>query len=188
MKLNKIGRRILMGVGVVVMLLGATFMYLNYQNRSKSPPGNIELTNGSLTVAISYSRPSVKGRLIFGEATDGALQPWGQYWRLGANEPTSLTINQDVLFNGEPLSAGTYQLYAVPGISSFKIGVNTEERMWGYSEPNYAADLFTTEVPVIANTSVEQHTISLQSVDNETVTIIVEFSDVRLEIPVTIAN
>lgn len=188
MRLTKIGRRIFIGVGMVVMLLGAMYMYLDHQNRTKSPPGNDKLTNGELTVSVDYSRPSVKGRLIFGEVADGALQPWGQYWRLGANEPTSLTINQDVMFNGQALDAGTYQLYAVPSQSTFKIGVNTEDRVWGYSEPNYGADILSTEVPVILNDHVEQHTISLKKGESSTIIMVVEFADVKLDIPISLAN
>lgn len=177
-------RKILIGVGVFIMLLGAAYMYMVYQNRTKSPPGNAELTNGDLAMSISYSRPSVRDRLIFGPAEDGALQPYGVYWRLGANESTEMTINTNVTFNGQDLAAGTYRLYAVPGPESFKIGVNTELGEWGYFEPNYDLDLFTTEVPVTKGANVEQHTISLLTGGDNTINIVVEFSDVRLSIPV----
>lgn len=185
MRLTKIGRRILIGVGIVVMLLGAAFMYLDNRNRTLSPPGSAEITNGTLTVAIDYSRPSVKGRLVFGLANDGAIQPWGQYWRLGANEPTSMTLNTDVNFNGEFLKAGIYQLYAVPDENSFKIGVNSADRVWGYSEPDYSLDVLTTELPVLSNRHTEQHTISLQEQGANSVIMIIEFSDVKLEIPIS---
>ncbi|MFY0598644.1 MAG: DUF2911 domain-containing protein [Cyclobacteriaceae bacterium] len=188
MKLNKIGRRILIGVGIVIMLFGAIFIYINYQNRNLSPPGSAELTNGTLTVSVNYSRPSVRGRIVFGKAENGAIQPWGQYWRLGANEPTSMTINQNVTLNGKALAKGTYQLYAVPNESSFTIGINTEDRFWGYSEPNYEMDILTTETPVIKNAHVEQHTISLQKSGVDGVDLIVTFSDVKLNIPIRLAD
>lgn len=177
-------RKILIGVGILIMLIGAIMIYLNYRNRSLSPPGSAELTNGDLTMSITYSRPSVRDRLIFGSAEDGALQPYGVYWRLGANESTEMTINTNVTFNGQDLAAGTYKLYAVPGPESFKIGVNSELGEWGYFEPNYDLDLFTTEVPVTKGANVEQHTISLLTGGDNTINIVVEFSDVRLSIPV----
>ncbi len=183
MKLNTIGRRILIGVGIVVMLLGAAFMYLNYRNRNLSPPGNVELSNGGLTVTVNYSRPSVRDRLIFGPEEKNALQPWGKYWRLGANESTELTLNQDVIFNGNALAAGTYKIYAIPGEESFEIFVNTSLGDWGAFDPDSNLDLFSTNVSVIPNQLIEQHTISLEPIDGG-ILLIIEFEKVRLEIPV----
>ncbi|MEI9917434.1 MAG: DUF2911 domain-containing protein [Bacteroidota bacterium] len=82
-------KKIIIGVVAFIVLLAAGFGYLNYRNRTLSPPGKVELTVNGLTVSIPYSRPSVRGRLIFGSEEQGALQPYGKYWRLGANESTS---------------------------------------------------------------------------------------------------
>lgn len=188
MKLNKVGRKILIGVGLVVTLLGAAFMYLDHRNRTLSPPGNTSLSHGDLTVTVDYSRPSVRERLIFGSEEDGALQPYGQYWRLGANEPTKLTINKNVIFNDTKLDAGTYQLYAIPGEEFFTIGVNGEDRMWGATEPNYELDLFKTKVPTLSNDHVEQHTIRLMPLVDEGILVVIEFSDVKVEIPIKEAD
>jgi hypothetical protein len=188
MKPNKVVRRILIGVGILIMILGAAFMYLNHRNRTLSPPGSAELSHQGLTVSVNYSRPSVRDRLIFGTESEEALQPYGKYWRLGANEPTSITIDQDVLFNGNELEAGTYQLYAIPGEEKFIIGVNNEDRMWGATEPNYSLDLFRTEVPVLKNTHTEQHTISLLPLMPSGILVVVEFSDIKIEIPIKEAN
>ena len=178
-------RKLLIGFGTVIMLLGAGMMYLNYRNRSLSPPDDSMLRNGQLEVKLSYSRPSVKGRTIFGAAESEAIQPYGKYWRLGANEPTEITINRDVKFNQIDLAAGTYQLYAIPREETFQIGVNTELRSWGYPEPDYSQDLLVTEVPVIRSANTEQHTMSLLPLGSDGVTLVVAFEAVRLEIPIT---
>ncbi|MFT6866570.1 MAG: hypothetical protein ACJA08_001401 [Cyclobacteriaceae bacterium] len=183
MKMNQLGTRIFIGVGVVIMLLGAAFMYLSNRNRTLSPPGNASLTNGSLDISISYSRPSVRGRLIFGPESEGALQPWGSYWRLGANESTEITFNQNVKFNGKDLPSGTYKMYAIPGEAEFQVFINTSLGDWGAFESDSNLDLFSTPVPVVNNSHVEQHTIRLEKSDGGGITIIVEFADVRLEIP-----
>src|SRR6187431_1951497 len=104
-------KKILIGVGILAVLLVAAFLYLNNRNRTLSPPGKAELTVGDLSVSIPYSRPSVRGRLIFGPKEQGALQPYGVYWRLGANESTEITVNKDINFNGQPIKAGTYRMY-----------------------------------------------------------------------------
>lgn len=185
MKKGKTGRKILIGVGILIMLLGVAFMYLSNRNRTLSPPGNAELTTGSLIISLTYSRPSVRERVIFGTEAAGALQPYGQYWRLGANEATEITFSEDVLFNGESLEKGTYKVYAIPNQDSFDIIVNTSLGDWGAFEPDHSMDILTTKIPVVKSASVEQHTITLKEVVTGSALIVVEFSDVRLEIPVS---
>ncbi len=184
MKIGKLGRRILITVGIVIMLLGAAFMYLSNRNRTLSPPGSDSLTTGNLQTEVTYSRPSVRDRVIFGEESEGALQPYGKYWRLGANEATEVSFSQDVLFNGEALPKGTYKIYATPGRDSFDIIVNTSLGDWGAFEPDHEQDILTTKVPVIKSDLVEQHTITLKEVERGSALIVVEFSNVRFEIPV----
>lgn len=176
-------KKILIGILSVIVLLGAAFAYLNYRNRTLSPPGNETLTSGGLTVSVSYSRPSVRGRLIFGSEEQDALQPYGKYWRLGANESTEITFNRDVLFNNNPVKAGTYRMYAVPGADAFEIGLNTETGKWGAAEPDYDLDILRTKVPVEKiSTPVEQYTISLAPV-GEGINMIFEWSDTRFVVP-----
>ena len=110
-----------------------------------SPPDTAHLDVNGLHVEISYSRPSVRGRVIFGSEDEGALQPYGSYWRVGANEATTITLNQDVTFNGMQLKAGSYSLYAIPGPDSFQIGVNTETGQWGAWEPDFSKNVFVTD-------------------------------------------
>lgn len=178
------GRKILIGIVAVIVLLAAAFLYFSNRNRTMSPPGNETLTSGGLTVSVTYSRPSVRGRLIFGSAQQEALQPYGKYWRLGANEATEVTFNRDVLFNGSPVKAGTYRMFAIPGPDAFEIGLNTELDKWGYSEPNYDLDILRTKVPVEkTNSPVEQYTISLAP-RGEGIDMIFEWSDTRFTVPI----
>ena len=107
-------KKILIGVVAVIVILAAAFAYLNNRNRTVSPPGSAQLTNGDLSVSISYSRPSVRGRLIFGSKEQGALQPYGEYWRLGANEATEIEFFKDVEINRKKIKKGRYTVYAIP--------------------------------------------------------------------------
>jgi hypothetical protein len=174
-------KKIFISLGILVLVLGLAFAFLMYRNRSLSPPGEATVSSGDLTVSVKYSRPSVRGRLIFGTKEQEALQPYGEYWRLGANESTELTINKDVDFNGTALKAGTYRLYAIPGETEFEIIVNSELG-WGAMEPDHEKDLFRTKVPVERIASVEQYTVSLKPTEGGT-NIIFEWSDVRFVIP-----
>jgi hypothetical protein len=177
-------KKILIGVGVFVMVIGVALIYLNYRNRTLSPAGSAELSNAGLKVSLTYSRPSVRNRVVFGTKEEGALQPYGVYWRLGANESTEVTFSSDVLFNGKPLQKGTYKIYAVPGPNTFEVIVNTELGKWGAMEPDYSLDILKTTVPVVTDGSLtEQHTITLSPADGG-VDINVAFEKVKFTIPI----
>jgi hypothetical protein len=178
-------KKILIGVGILAVVLTVAFIYLNNRNRTLSPPDTAHLDVNGLHVEITYSRPSVRGRVIFGSEADGALQPYGSYWRLGANEATVLNISQDVTFNGMPLKAGSYSLYAIPGADSFQIGVNSETGQWGAWEPDFSKNVFVTEVPVNRPVvPVEQFTIRLEEGSQNAVTAYFEWSNVQFSIPI----
>lgn len=180
-------KKLLIGLGVVAVLVISAMLYLNYRNRSLSPPGHAQYHKGDLTIEIPYSRPSKRGRLIFGSADDGALLPYGKYWRLGANEATEVTFSRDITFNGQPVQAGTYRMYAVPGKDTFEISLNSELGKWGYAEPDYSLDLLKTKVPVEqSNDQVEQFTIRFEEAGG-TVLIVCEWDNVKIKIPVEAA-
>ena len=177
-------KKIIIGVVALVVVIAAFLTYANYRNRSLSPRGNTELTVNGLSVSIPYSRPSIRGRVIFGTEEQEALQPYGKYWRLGANESTEITVNKDFIFNDQPVKAGTYRMYAIPGAETFDIILNTELGKWGAFEPDHSLDLLTTKVQVERNSSsVEQYTISTTEV-NGGINIVFEWSDVRFIVPV----
>jgi len=179
-------KKILIGVLALVVIVVAAMFYLNNRNRTMSPPGFAELTNGDLKVSVAYSRPSVRGRVIFGSEAQGALQPHGKYWRLGANEPTTITFNKDVKFNGEPLKAGTYTVYAYPGEGAFDIYVNSEVAFWGVSEPDHSTDVLKTKIPTSKNElPVEQYTITLEPLDKG-INVKFAWSDTNFSLPITV--
>ncbi len=177
-------KKIFIGLGVFAMLVVAFLFYANNRNRTLSPPGSAELSVGDLKVSIPYSRPSVRGRMIFGTEEQKALLPHGKYWRLGANETTQITFSKDVFFNGEPVKAGSYRIYAVPGPESFQIVLNSEISWWGYSEPDYTKDVLKTNVQIQKTQSpVEQFTIRMLESEGG-INIYFEWADVQLVVPV----
>jgi len=177
------GKKILLTIGVVLVLLIIAFFWMSSRNRSMSPSGNAELTDGDLTVKIEYSRPSVRGRKIFGDEGTDALLPYGKYWRLGANEPTTIEFSRDVVFGGSEISKGRYRMYAFPGEKEFTIVLNSEIGVWGYAEPDYSKDVAKISIPVVRSESTtEQLTIDIDQSNG--MAVIVKWADVRLDIPV----
>ncbi len=93
---------------------------------------------------ITYSQPHKHGRAIF-----GALVPYGQVWRTGANEATELTITKDIKINGLDLKAGTYSLFTIPGKESWTIILNSDLGQWGAYNYNSKLDVLRFDVPVV---------------------------------------
>lgn len=156
-------KKILIGVGILVVLVVAAFLYL-YNNRT-SPSGSAALENDGISIVINYSRPSVRDRLIFGEEAEGALQPYGVYWRLGANEPTDIEISADFIFGGKEFKAGEYVIYAIPRKGEIEIRLSSDFRLSGYVEPNYELDLASEIIRMNINSKVEQFTIEAEKME-----------------------
>lgn len=131
--------------------------------RPASPSATSSISHNGFDISVSYSRPYKKGRVIFGEASSGALQPNGQYWRLGANAATEITFNRDVTFSGASVKAGTYRMYAVPDAGTWKIVLNSALGKSGSELPDPALDVASVEVPANEVSPVrEQFTIDLK--------------------------
>lgn len=162
-------KKILIGLGILfiafVAFIGYGMLF------PASPPTTTTYSNGNLDITVNYSQPSKKGRVIFGTEAEGALQPYGQYWRLGANAATEISFSQDILFAGEKVPAGIYRMYAVPGADSWEISLNSElEVYFGVIEPNYEMDVVKVNVPVNStNSVVEKFTISFEDTSSQTV-------------------
>lgn len=154
-------RKILVGIVVVLLLVVGYIGYVMLTPRA-SPSQTTELSYEGVDIKIVYCRPFKKGRLIFGSKEDGALQPYGQYWRLGANEATEISFSKDVNFAGQLLPEGTYRMYAVPGASTWTIALNSELGQSGSEEPNYSLDVLKVEIPAgSAPAETEQFVINL---------------------------
>jgi hypothetical protein len=89
---------------------------------------------------IVYNQPHKRGREVFGK-----LVPYGQVWRLGANEATELTITKDIFVNGQLLAAGTYSLFAIPEKDKWTIIFNKDLGQWGSYNYNQAKDVLRIE-------------------------------------------
>ncbi len=91
-----------------------------------SPSAKIIQKVGLTDVSMDYSRPSIKGRKIFGE-----LVPYGEVWRTGANGATVMTFSTDVTVGGQNIPAGSYALYSIPGKKEWTIILSKKTELWG---------------------------------------------------------
>src|SRR6185295_304963 len=125
-----------------------------------SQKASVTQTIGVTDVTITYSRPGVKGRKIWGDPTaeqastkgeatldnqnvrpkDAVIVPWGHVWRTGANEATTFVITDDVVINGQKLAAGSYSLHTIPNKDEWTIVFNGTANQWGSFDYDPAKD------------------------------------------------
>jgi hypothetical protein len=119
-------------------------------------------TIGLTDVTITYSRPGVKGRTIWGD-----LVPYDKVWRTGANEATEIAFSRDVTIEGKPLPAGTYSLHTIPGKTSWTVIFNKKAEQWGSYEYDAAQDALRVQVTPTSGPNVEWMQFSFPDVAND---------------------
>ena len=149
-------------LSIVILLIGG-FLYITLTPPA-SPLDTSLFNEDGKEISITYSKPYKKGRLIFGDKSEGALVPFNQYWRTGANRHTIINTNSELNFNDNILPSGEYSLYTIPGKDKWEVVINSENGYFGIVQPDESNDLFSFEAfPINLNESVEQLTIDFVS-------------------------
>jgi hypothetical protein len=111
---------------LALLLTSFSSLAQQIQMPQASPSSKIIQKVGLTDVTVDFSRPSTKGRKIFGE-----LVPFGQVWRTGANGATILTFSTEVSISGTKVPAGSYALYSIPGKSTWTMILSKNTKLWG---------------------------------------------------------
>jgi hypothetical protein len=147
-----------------------------------SPLGETAITLGGEEAKVCYGRPSAKGRVVMGE-----LVPFGEPWRMGANEATALYLPFAAVVGGVELEPGSYSLYAIPGDSEWKIFLNGNVQRWGIpiDDTVTAANVGSITRPVGATDGpVEQLTFRWDPHGANMGYLVMEWENTRVEIPI----
>lgn len=128
-----------------------------------SPSATVKQTVGLTDVEIKYSRPSMKGRKIFGD-----LVPFGKMWRTGANKNTTVSFSEDVVIDGKTLKKGEYAIFATPKADAWDIFFYNDTENWGTPDDwtDAKVALKTTVKPETINRNVESFTVGVNGLDN----------------------
>lgn len=178
---------IVLSVIALSLLLYAHFFEGVFTKRL-SPKDTVKFELNDTKLEVFYNRPSKKGREIF-----GALVPFDQVWRTGANEATTFTTNKDLMIEGIYMAKGEYTLWTIPHDSVWNIIFNTKQYPWGVDEqmrpmrePQF--DLMDIEEPVQhLDKSVEQFTIAFDNTtDNLKLTLV--WDQTKIEIPLEVVK
>lgn len=143
-----------------------------------SPAATVKQRVGFTEITVEYSRPSVRGRKVFGD-----LVPNGEVWRTGANAATKITFSTDVNFGGQYVSAGSYALLTIPSPSSWTVILSKVTGQWGsytYDQKNDAVRV--TVKPVALPELVETMSIGLHNVRDESALLAIDWEKTRVPI------
>ena len=149
-----------------------------------SPVGKISQTVGLTDISIEYSRPSMKGRKIF-----GGLVPYNELWRTGANASTKVTFSENVKIAGQELKKGTYAIFTIPGEKEWTIIVHKNLDHRGTDDYKQEEDVFRVMVkPVGLSAPVETFTMSVDNLKNASCDISMSWEKTSVSIPVSLGT
>ena len=151
-----------------------------------SPASKVEQMVGLTEIEIEYSRPSVRGREVFGN-----LVPFGKVWRTGADNSTKISFDTDVIISGKTIQSGTYSIFSIPNKESWEIIFYSDVELWGvprdWSENKIMfSSMFDVKKLKKSNT-VETFTISFNDLTNNDVNMSISWEntlvDIKIEVP-----
>jgi len=148
----------------------------------QSPAGSASGAAGATRITIEYHRPSVRGREIW-----GGLVPYGQVWRLGANEATTIAFSTPVKVEGTDVPAGTYALFAIPGKDKWTFIVNKNAKQWGAFKYQQTDDLLRFDVVPQLGNAVETMTFSIAPKAPTSASVEMEWAKVKVAFTVSAA-
>jgi hypothetical protein len=173
-----------------------------------SQKASVMQTIGTTDLTITYSRPGVKGRKIWGDAPasatakgtatlddararvkDAPIVPFGHLWRTGANEATVFAVTDDVLINGQKLAAGTYSLHTIPGREEWTIIFNSDAGQWGSFSYDEKKDALRVKAkPMMVAENQEWLLYSIPEVGPTSAQVVIRWEKVAVPFTVEVPN
>lgn len=173
-------------LSLITLLLLCAFIGNSYgQDKSPQPSQTATFSQkvGFTDVSITYSRPSKKGRTIYGE-----LVPFDKLWRTGANAATKIAFSDDVKIAGKDLSAGSYALFTIPGEDEWTIIFNKDHAQRGTGNYKEAEDALRVNVKSIKIPgTIETLTINIEDVKPSSALIEILWESTIVQIPLEVS-
>ena len=175
--------RTLPALALLLLALPASAQERASDEPRPSPNAVVGQTVGTTDVLVTYGRPSVRGREVFGE-----LVPYGAVWRTGANEASTITVSDDVMVEGERLPAGTYALFTVPGEDGWTVVFNRTAAQWGSFRYDEAEDALRVTVEPVEIPAQEQFLIAFSDVSTDAATMHLHWDTVGVPVRISTAS
>ncbi len=149
-----------------------------------SPKSTLNQVVGLTDVVVEYSRPSAKGRTVFGD-----LVPFGKLWRTGANANSTVSFSDDVTIGGKPLKKGKYAIFTIPKADVWEVDFYSTTDNWGTPE-NWDENKVALSVmvdPIMLGNNVETLTIAINNLTNDSATLDISWEktmvSVKFDVP-----
>lgn len=168
----------------LVVILTNFIVEAQVKTPQSSPESTVLQTVGLTKVEVAYHRPSIKGRVVFGD-----LVPFGKVWRTGANENTTISFSDDVVIDGKTLAKGKYALYTLPKADNWEVIFYKTTDNWGTPETWDEANIVlkANAKPIITDRRLETFTISFGNIDLDSATLEIAWEktyiNLKFEVP-----
>lgn len=174
---------------IFAAILGLSLIFASVSNAQErgndsprvSPNASVSQTIGTTVITVTYGRPGVRDRVIFGD-----LVPYDEVWRTGANESTVITFSDNVLIEGRELNAGTYSLYTLPGLEEWNVIFNSK-LSWG-TQYDPTMDVLRVSVNPQEGEFMEQMMIYFDEVSEESGHMIIHWEETKIPVQIEEAN
>lgn len=167
-------------ISTIAALIIANISYAQLNLPPASPDAMFKQQVGFTEVEIKYSRPSARGRAIF-----GSLVPYGELWRTGASDATSVHFSDSIKVNGNALLAGIYSLFSIPGENEWTIILNKDAEMHGTSEYTQDQDVMRFVVkPEKTARFYETFTIEISDVTKDAANLLLVWENTQVKISI----
>lgn len=167
----------------ICSVLGFTMLTASAQTIKTPAPSSTQTIKqdfGLSSMELTYSRPNMKGRKIFGD-----LVPFGKVWRTGANSATRIKFADDVTIGGQPLKAGEYALYTIPNENEWEIIINKGSANWG-TDYKQADDIIRVKAkPVKMEQAMETFTMQFGNVKAASADLMIRWDKTSVAVPIT---
>ena len=167
----------------LLLCLAGIMSFAQIKTPQPSPTASFKQAFGLGEISVNYSRPQVKGRVVFGD-----LVPFDKMWRTGANASTKVNFSDDVTIDGNKLTAGEYALYTIPGKTEWTIIFHKNIKLWGLGDPGEYKeenDALRIKVKPQMNSFVENLTISISDISSNTCKMNLEWEKTKVSFSVS---
>ena len=169
-----------------IVVAGAGAAYIGLSGRQTVPMsqlGAVSQVINTTQIAVHYSRPTARGRTLFGE--DGVV-PFGETWSPGANDATWLEINNDVQIAGKLLAAGKYSVWAEPSADEWTVIFSNAWEVFHIPYPGVEEDALRLQVPVGSGDYFETMTFHFPTLGPNTGALVLQWGNTKVSLPLEV--
>lgn len=163
-----------------LLLAGLALAQLKLPRVSQS--ATLSQTIGLTDLTVTYSRPGVKTRVIWGD-----LVPYDKPWRTGANEATAFTTTDSIEFGGQALAPGTYSLFTIPTAGEWTVALNSEKDLWGAFQYKPEQDVLRVKVKPTPAEPQEWMSFAFEDLSPTSANLVLRWEQLRVAVPIAVA-